>query len=195
MSLVKLPSYTTPDGIAQYPRLITPDTKFVAEGVYSVKMEFTGEDAKTLSDFLDTKMEESYREAKKENPHKVIKKADSPYSCNDDGTLSVNFKMKAGGTTKDGKKWTRKPALLNADLTPYVGTDPIGGGSKLAISYTPSPFYSGLIGSGLSMRLESVQILELVTITQDPVSHGFVKREIVEPRVLPQAAVDSHADF
>lgn len=195
MSFTNLPSYTTPDGIARHTRLYAPDTEYVAEGVYSVRMEFTGEDAKTLAEFLDTKMEESYKEAKKENPNKRIKKADAPYSWNDDGTLSVNFKLKAGGTTKDGKKWTRKPPLLNADLTPYEGTDPIGGGSKLAISYTPSPFYTGLIGSGLSMRLESVQILELVTITQDPVSHGFVKREIVEPRVLPQAAVDSHADF
>ena len=59
MSFIKLPSFTTPDGIAQYPRLLIPDTKFTADGVYSVKMEFAGEDAETLAEFLDSKMEES----------------------------------------------------------------------------------------------------------------------------------------
>lgn len=161
MAFVKLPSFITPAGTAQYPRLNVPDTKFVPEGVYSVKLEFTGDEAQELSAFLDTKMQESFAEAKKENPAKKIKEADAPYSWNDDGVLSVNFKMKASGTTKDGKTWNRKPALFDAKGKPLdVGTT-IGGGSKLILSYTPSPFYTGLIGAGLSMRLEAVQVIEL----------------------------------
>lgn len=188
-----LPSYTTPDGIAQYPRLLIPDTKFVPEGNYSVTMEFTGDDAKTLADFLDTKMEESYKEAKGNNPDKKIKAADAPYSWNDAGTLSVNFKMKASGTTKDGKKWTRKPALLNADLTPFEGAE-IAGGSKLAISFTPSPFYTSMIGAGVSMRLEAVQVIEPPETISEVADYGFTSRSsVVKPTSLKDLVGGDHA--
>ena len=183
MSFIKPPSYITPDGIAQYPRLLIPDTKFVPEGNYSVMMEFAGDDAKTLADFLDTKMEESYKEAKENNPDKKIKAADAPYSWNDAGTLSVNFKMKASGVTKDGKGWSRKPVLLNADLTPFEGID-IGGGSKLVISYTPAPFFTQLIGAGISMRLEAVQVIGLPEPVMRPANYGFTKREPQSPSML-----------
>ena len=182
MTFIKLPSYITPDGIAQYPRLLIPDTKFMADGVYSVKMEFTGDDAKSLAEFLDGKMEESFKEAKKNNPDKKIIAADAPYSWNDSGTLSVNFKMKASGVTKDGKGWSRKPAIFNADLTPFEGTD-IGGGSKLVISYTPAPFFTKLIGAGLSLRLEAVQVIELVIKQPEAFTGGFIKRPVVATRV------------
>ena len=160
MAFAKLPSYVTPAGIAQYPRLNVPDTKFVAEGNYSVKLEVSGDEAQKLSAFLDTKMQESIAEAKKQNPTKKIKEADAPYSWNDDGVLSVNFKMKASGVTKEGKAWNRKPALFDAKGKPLGVGLTIGGGSKLVLSYTPSPFYTALIGAGLSMRLEAVQVLE-----------------------------------
>lgn len=176
MSIVKPSSYITPEGIAQNPRLIVPDTKFVSEGVYAVKMEFTGEDAKNLAKFLDTKYQESIAEAKKNNPGKKIKEADSPYSWNDLGVLSVSFKMKASGTTKDGRAWSRKPTLLNADLTPFTSVE-IASGSKMVISYTPSSFYSPMLGAGVSMRLEAVQVLELPEPTSEVGNYGFTKRE------------------
>ena len=183
MAFVKPPSFTTPDGIAQHPRLLTPDTKLVAGGVYSVKMEFTGEDAKSFSEFLDAKMEESYKEAEKENPNKRIKKADASYSWDDSGTLSVNFKLTASGVTKDGKVWTRKLPLLNADLTPYKGSE-ITDGSKLAISYTPAPFYIALIGAGVSMRLEAVQVIELPKPFIGATNYGLTKREPQYPSMI-----------
>jgi len=188
MSFIKLPSYITPDGIAQHTRLLIPETKYAPEGNYSVKMEFTGEDAKTLAEFLDTKMEDSYKEAKKENPSKRIKKADAPHQWNDNGTLSVNFRMKASGVTKDGKAWSRKPPILNADLTPYEGTE-ITDGSKLVISYTPAPFYIRLIGAGLSIRLEAVQVIGLPEPVIRPANYGFTNRHQQSPSVLANLKV------
>lgn len=180
MAFVKLPSFVTPAGIAQYPRLNVPDTKFVTEGVYSVKLEFTGDEAQELSAFLDTKMQESFAEAKKENPAKKIKEADAPYSWNDNGILSVNFKMKAAGTTKDGKAWNRKPAIFDAKGKPLDVSLTVGGGSKLIISYTPAPFYTALIGAGLSMRLEAVQVIDLKeggSNAQSSDSFGFKEQD------------------
>jgi hypothetical protein len=161
MAYAKPPSFVTPAGIAQYPRLNAPDTKFNAEGVYSVKLEFSGDEAQELSAFLDAKLQESIAEAKKNNPTKKIKEADAPYSWNDSGNLSVSFKMKASGVTKDGKPWNRKPALFDAKGKPLDPTIQVGGGSTLIINYTPSAFYTAMIGAGLSMRLEAVQVLDL----------------------------------
>jgi len=198
MAFVKLPSFVTPAGIAQYPRLNVPDTKFVPEGNYSVKLEFTGDEAQELSAFLDTKMQESFAEAKKENPAKKVKQADAPYSWNDDGVLSVNFKMKASGTTKDGKAWNRKPALFDAKGKPLDVGLTVGGGSKLILSYTPAPFYTVLIGAGLSMRLEAVQVIELKEggSSQSSESFGFEVRDGYEAKesTTPFTPQDSDGD-
>ena len=188
MSYIRLPSYITPDGTAQHTRLYVPDTKLSLDGFYSVKMQFTGEEAQALAQFLDTKMEDSYKEAKKENPSKRIKKADAPHQWNDNGTLSINFKMKASGVTKDGKAWSRKPPILNADLTPYEGAE-ISDGNKLVISYTPAPFYTGLIGSGISMRLEAVQVIGLPEPVIRPANYGFNNRDQQSPSVLTKIKV------
>jgi len=147
-------------------------------------------------------MQESFAEAKKENPSKKVKQADAPYSWNDDGVLSVNFKMKASGTTKDGKAWNRKPALFDAKGKPLEVGLTVGGGSKLILSYTPAPFYTGLIGAGLSMRLEAVQVLELKEggSSQSSESFGFEVRDGYEAKesttpFTPQDSDGNQEDF
>jgi hypothetical protein len=167
MAQEKAPSFLTPKGIANYPKLTVPDTKFNAEGHYSVKLQFTGDEAQELSAFLDEKSEEAVAEAKAENKPKAgqkakpIKEADKPYSWDDDGNLVVSFKMKASGVTEAGKAWSRKPALFDAKGKPLGEGVNIGGGSTLIVSYTPSPFYTALIGAGISLRLEAVQVIDL----------------------------------
>lgn len=161
MAYAKQPSFVTPAGVAQYPRLNVPDTKFNTEGTYSVKLSFSGDEAQELSAFLDNKLQESIAEAKQNNPNKKIKEADAPYSWDDNGTLTVSFKMKASGVTKEGKPWNRKPALFDAKGKPLDATVMVGGGSKLIVNYTPAAFYTAMIGAGLSMRLEAVQVIEL----------------------------------
>lgn len=193
MATIKPPTFNTPDGIAQNIWLLTPNTKFIPEGVYTVKMEFTGGNAKTLAQFLDGKYRESIAEAKKINRGKMIKEAGAPYSWDDSGTLSVNFKMKASGVTIDGKAWSRKPTLLNADLTPFEGAE-IAGGSKLAISFTPSPFYTYMVGAGVSMRLEAVQVIEPPETISEVADYGFTSRSsVVKPTSLKDLVGGDHA--
>lgn len=174
MSFTKLPSYLSPVGTARSLWLLIPDTKFSPEGNYSVKLSFTGNDATELASFLDSKLDESVAEAQSKNVGKKITKADPQYSWNDNGTLSVNFKMKASGTTKDGKQWTRKPPIFNADLSTYEGITEIPVGSKLVVSYTPAIFYTQLTGAGVSMRLEAVQVVTLGHLN----TYGFIDRSI-----------------
>jgi hypothetical protein len=155
----------SPVGKALWATLNKPDTKYKEEGLYSVKLEITGDDAQKLSAFLDTKLQESIAEAKKENVGKKIKEASAPYEWTNDNTIVVNFKMKASGIKKSGETWSRKPALFDAKGKPLVGEVMIGKGSLLAVAYEASPFYTSLIGAGVSLRLNAVQIIELVEFT------------------------------
>jgi hypothetical protein len=167
----------SPVGKTLWATLNKPDTKFNEAGIYSVKLQFTGDDAQKLSAFLDTKLQESIAEAKKENVGKKIKEASAPYEWTDDNTIVVNFKMKASGIGKSGMSWSRKPALFDAKGKPLVGEVRVGQGSLLAVSYEPSLFYTSLIGAGVSLRLNAVQIVKLVEYTGGPDNPGFGEHE------------------
>ena len=53
MTKPKKPRYTTPAGIAQYPWLNKPDTKFNPDGEFKVNLEVDSESAQSLVTFLD----------------------------------------------------------------------------------------------------------------------------------------------
>jgi len=166
----------TPDGIVLSAHLHTPDTKFIAEGIYSIKLKIEGVGAKTLSTFIDSRLKKSVEEANANNVGKLIKKAEPPYSWGDSEDLIVNFKMKASGISNNGELWTRKPALFNNDLTTLGSTKRIGIGSKVVVSYRPVNFFTPMIGAGVSLRLEAVQVLILKEPMPDASRYGFVNR-------------------
>ena len=161
----------TPAGVALYPKLNEPDTKFKAEGQYSVKLRLSAEDAQELIDEIDSladaAFEEALAEAKNEREKKKIKRADPAYSAEEDedgketGNFLFNFKMAASGVSKKtGKEWTRTCPVFDAKRKPIdLKTVQIGSGSVVKVAYVLSPF-STAIGVGVSLRLEAVQVLE-----------------------------------
>lgn len=163
------PRYVTDIGVAVYPYLTEPDTEYNPEGEYKVKLRLSPDaqvyDSKrkslgTIQEFLDEMQEKSIEKAKQENKGK-IKEADAPYSFDDDsGDLLVNFKLRASGTTRDGKEFTQAPALFDAKGNPFEGEE-IWGGSKIKVSFEVVPFYTKLIGAGITLRLKAAQIIEL----------------------------------
>ena len=174
---------TTPKGVFVYPRLSTPDTKFNEAGVYSVKVKLEGKEAAALKKEIDAGIKASLEAARKEakNPVKAkkMKQADPPYSEQEDGSTDFNFKMTASGISKKtDKPWSRKPALFDAKGKPLAEDLMIGGGSVGKVSYEMSPFYTALVGAGVSLRLEAVQIIELVEWTGGTAtSYGFEEEE------------------
>jgi hypothetical protein len=163
------PRYVTETGTAIYPYLIEPDTKFNADGEYKVKLKLAPDSVikdakgKSLGDvqsFIDAMAEKSLEKAKQENKGK-IKEADVPYEIDEDtGEVLVNFKLKAVGKTREGKEFTQAPALFDAKGKP-AEPEAIWGGSLLKVSFEVVPFYTKLIGAGVSLRLKAVQIIEL----------------------------------
>lgn len=159
----KLPRYVTPTGVAQYPYLTKPDTKFNPDGEYKVNLEIPAEDASEIMSFLDEQLAASIEKAKEENKGKKIKEGDAPYSVNEEtGKVTLKFKLKAKVTTKSGDEWEQKVAVFDAKGKPLENTPNIGGGTKMKVSYEVIPFYTSLVGAGISLRVRAVQVIDLV---------------------------------
>jgi len=176
-------SITTPKGIALWPNLLEPDTKFDAEGVYNVKLKLEGDDAEKLQAIIDKGIKASAVQAKEENPKKKIKVADAPYHDEVDeedeptGAVIFNFKLKAiGKNGKTGKTWKQKPALFDAKGKPCQTE--VTNGSAVRVNFVMVPFYTPLVGAGVSLRLQAVQIIELAEgWNKDASAYGFDEEE------------------
>lgn len=179
----------SPKGAAIWPHLDTPDTKFDKDGVYRTKLRTTVEDGQPLIDKIEAGITEHLAAVKKafaddeknrgkkfENS-KLAKLADKPYTIgegDDEGFVDFNFKMKASGKKQDSEeRWTRTLALFDAKGAPLMKGTKVGGGSTIKVAYTLNPFSTAAIGTGMSLRLESVQVLDLKEYSRDAKSFGF----------------------
>lgn len=101
MQAVKAPRYTTPLGVAQYPWLVEPDTKFNPDGDYKVNMLFGDKDnehlkfiLKDLANILEEYYQGVITDPKYAKVASKIQKADI-YEEDTDGNIVMKFKQKA----------------------------------------------------------------------------------------------------
>jgi hypothetical protein len=185
----------TPRGVAVYPRLTTPDTKFNPEGVYSIRFRIPATAAKDLLAKIEAEYDASYvkhlekaraeAKEKRKPPVKDIKRADKPYKAvvdeegNETGELEFNFKLPAVGKKQDGTTYTRRPNIVDASGASLLGRDlKIGGGSIVRVSFFLNDFFTPLVGAGVSLRLYGVQVLKLVEFNSASAeSMGFGKED------------------
>jgi hypothetical protein len=176
---IKLPSFITPKGIFVWPRLTEPDTKYKAEGLYSVKLRLDEADAKTLITKLQPIFDASVAEGKekyaalpvktrKEKEFKTVKYFSPVYdeqTEEETGEIEFNFKMTASGVSKKtGKPWSRKPRIFDAKGKPMVTVPSIWGGTLGKVAFEVMPFFNAAqCEAGLSLRLDAAQIIELVS--------------------------------
>jgi hypothetical protein len=189
MTKAKNPRYTTPAGIAQYPYLTKPDTKFNPDGEYKISLEIPGAAAQDIVTFLDEQFAASVAKAKKENAGKKIKEGDVPYSVDEDsGKVTVRFKLKAKVTPKQGDPFEQRPAIFDAKGKPLMEAK-IGGGSKVKVAYELVPYYTAIAGAGVSLRLKAVQVIDLVEFSggASADAYGFGEEEGYEAEDTPAA--------
>lgn len=186
MSKPKSETKISPKGIFVYPCLNRPDTKFDEAGIYSVKLKLSAEEAKSLMEEIDKAIDKSVEKTKASGEVKgKVKRADAPYVEDEEsGTVVFNFKMKANGKRADGTAFTQKPGLKctkRINGKPQVVDVPsdklIGGGSEGKVAFSVSPFYTKLVGAGVSLRLKAVQMFKIV---EPSYSYGFEAEEIDE---------------
>jgi hypothetical protein len=178
---------SSPVGIAVYPKLTTPDTKFKAEGEYTCRLRVAADKAAPFVAKIDAAYNENLETTKaalqaaiesaegteKGKAKKALaafKPADKPYKEALDaegdptGEVEFNFKLKAKVTErKTGKVRERRPTIVDSAGTVL---DPDGlsiwGGSKVQVGGYLVPFNTA-IGCGISLRLAQVRIIKLVS--------------------------------
>lgn len=162
MNKKKFTRITSPLGVAVYPRLNTPDTKFDKDGVYSVDLELDPMD-KEVSAFIATlkkAADAAYTETCESKGGKKLKRADLPIKETDNATIRIKFKLKAKAGNEE-KSWEQKPVLFDSQGTAMQTPPSVGSGSKIKVAFEIVPFFTAMVGAGVSLRMKAVQICEL----------------------------------
>lgn len=172
--------FTTPKGLALFPQIVTPDTKFNPEGDYHIDIlidpEKAGKMAMELENIRDNFMEEN------EDVQKAKAKSKKPllladvYEETDEGLYKFKFKQKAKIKTKDGKVIEVKIPVFDSFAKP-VNTKNLNMGNKseIKVCFEAVPYFMPATRTvGLSLRLNAVQLIKLVEYGgQSAESYGF----------------------
>lgn len=208
--------FTTPRGIAVYPKLNTPD-EYKGKRSYNVKLVLARGAVADLVAKAEAVAEKAYQDSKAKLEEKVtsekgakkgeakaklakLTKADFPMKpqYDEEGSetdnVILNFKM-AASYEKDGKTIPISPRIFDAKGAMLKNPPEIWGGSILRVSGELVPFdMPAKDCAGVSLRLGAVQIIELRTrgggVSAD--SYGFEKEEGYEQE--NEAAEEGFAD-
>ncbi len=156
----------TPKGTAVWPKLNTPDTKFNADGEYTVKLKLSVEDSQSLIKQLEAERNTYKSHAIKKEP-KVKQYADAPLyeeETDDQGDLTgfniFKFKQKASITLRDGSSRSMSVALFDSNKTPTKAE--VTGGSTIKVAFKAIGYAMPSTRMvGLSLRPSAVQIIQL----------------------------------
>jgi hypothetical protein len=195
MAQKSYPKVTTPRGVAIWPRLNTPDTKFNKAGKYEAKIAIDANDAGLIAlqaqveQLIDAKFDEVVKEltdagkgglAKKVVKVSPFKPEEDAESGDETGRITLKASMTASGiSAKTSKPWSRKPAIFNGKGQLIKSPPAIGGGSILKLNVELFPYYAATDKTvGCSFRLEAAQVIQLVSFgAKDAASCGFGAEE------------------
>lgn len=153
----------SPKGVAVYPRLNTPSTKFKEEGEYSVKLTVPANEAVGYLEQIKAVAREFYKEQCSLLKKEKLKVHAFPWE-EDGDKVTIKFSNVAKITAKNGQSYDLKVALLDSKGSPI--TDLIGAGSILKVAAEVKPWYVPALGVGVSLRLRAVQVIDLKAPTQ-----------------------------
>ena len=149
-------------GESIYPHLNKPDVRFNDWGEFKVTLKVGKQDASAMVKLFDQAIEDNLATAEKEAKGKTVKSAPKPYKIEGDNVF-FKFKMKASGVNKKTQeKFTQRPQLLDSKKNPIAPSTSIWGGSIMKIAYQPVPYFTPMLGAGVSLRLKAVQVIKLV---------------------------------
>ena len=159
----------TIQGRAMWAKVFEPDTKFDADGVYTINLLIPESESHEIGEYLETLRDEFAANEIKRNPKlkdKLSTKAvfEEAYDKegNATGDMELKFKQKAKIRLRDGSTSQIKVLVVDAKRNVMTGETLIGNGSTVKVAYEPAPY---LIPSskqvGVSLRLKGVQVIEL----------------------------------
>lgn len=152
---------TSARGVAVYPALNRPDTKFDELGQYKADVKLSAADAAPLIAKIQA--------VAKEHMGKVMPKAkNSAFEAvlNDEGeeTGEVLFKIRVKNKLRksDGKLWDRRPLVIDAKKNDLPVAVAIWGGTTMRVQFEVYPWNTGA-KKGISLQPIMVQVIDLVT--------------------------------
>lgn len=161
-------TFTTPKGVAYYPYISAPDTKFDEEGHYKVNLCIPKEEAEPIIEQIKGELVAGIKALKEAKPNAKIKQAPFPFEdeLDDDeeptGNVIIKFKSKAA----------YKPAIFDSKGTPMMRSN-IYAGSILKVNGSIAFYNSPAVGAGVTLRLRAVQVIEYVEGAVGATKFGF----------------------
>lgn len=170
--------YITAKGIAQYPWIFDPDTKYDADGQYHIQLIVAKEDAKDMIQRLSAMLDEFKAQTEKEK-NKKVGTMDFFEETPEGDFVQFKFKQKRVLRRKDGSTLEVKIPVFDSCGGAVSANSKMGTGSTVKICYSPLPYYNAVTKSvGLSLRLVAVQVLNLVSYEGgDAKAFGFSEEE------------------
>lgn len=168
---------TTPAGVAQWPRLNEPDTRFDELGVYRTSLIVEGDEGQELADQLQAYFESAMTEL--QSGKKKLREAPLPWEAEIDedtgeetGRWVFKCKQKAARLNPTtGEKEPLFVQLVGADAKPTDAQ--VGAGSIIKCRVMVTAWHVPALGVGLSLKLLAVQVLEAKSYSGDAKSFGF----------------------
>lgn len=183
---MKLKNLTTPTGIAKYPSLNTPDTRFESQqakgGEYHVDLRIAEKDALPMIEQLNAMLAEwvtkanAERKAEKKKPLSAF--SPTPWQQEyEDGEPTGYWilKLKRGAQWKDRNGNIQKNTIRffdSAGAALSTVDEVIGGGSQLRVAFTCRGWIAP-IGIGIALDIRAVQIIELSSFGGGDSDFGF----------------------
>ena len=185
-------TFTTAKGIAYYPYISAPDTKFDEQGHYKVNLCLSEEDAQPVIELIKQSVVEGIKALKKDKPNTEIKQAPLPFSkeVDDDGNptgnVIIKFKSKAA----------YKPAVFDS-IGNMMTNSNIYGGSEIKVNGSCAFFHTAMIGAGVSIRLRAVLVIQNVEGANGATKFGFeevegftIEEDVSVSEATPAAAAE-----
>lgn len=146
----------SPKGIARFPWLNKPDTKFSEIGDYKVDLVIPKADAEPLIKKV-TSIRDQFAKAEG-----AKKKANLPFQkeLDDQGKETGNYIVKFKVKARVGD-WDRKPKLYDTNGQ-RIPTANIGSGSTLKVGFDVYTWNVASLGAGVTLQPIGVQIVDLV---------------------------------
>jgi len=190
---MKLTTLTTPRGIAVYPHLNAPDTKFESQqnkgGEWHTSLRLPEDSALPLVEKLEATLTEWIKvknAEQKEMRRKPYKRFDTPWAQVEDedgnptGAYIFKFKRGVQWTDRDGNVRTNKIEFVDGQRQ-TIGNleDAIMGGSELCVNFSVRGWASPL-GISVALDLQKVQIVRLADAPAGDESNPFETFEDAE---------------
>jgi hypothetical protein len=166
----------SPKGLAQFPWIQKADTKFDADGVYSVTIKC--EDSEQVQKFIakledirDSFYDQDEGVQKALKTRKAVNKADV-CEYDEEGNVYFKFKQKAKLKSKTGDIIDVTVPVFDAKAKPM--DELIGRDSLIKVATTIFPYFMQTTKTvGLSLKLTAVQVLELKAPSTGGSGSGF----------------------